>query len=259
MPAHAGSDLLRLFCEYPFPALPLVEPGGDCAGVVRRRAVEAYAARGAAEPVAEFLAACRGTYFTPDEEAEVRGRQQREGRAVPLLAADGAIAGFWHHGPAPWEQPAASAAVPVTGLWPCALRYDGEGRVQQHSPLPRAWQQLAAVPRGWQLADLAWRLETARRTGVAHGYFRRAGRRYRFVLDAAADGGGICRVTPLFPVEELMEYLQEQALPLGELMDLCERELLQEVLAGCRDRAAAAALLGLPRQTLLYKLRKHGL
>lgn len=260
--APAGYDLLRLFFEYPFPVLPLVDADRCYCGLVRRRAAEAYALARTGESLAEFLAGCRGEMPTLAEEEIIVARAAREGRALPLLDLTGALVGFWREGRLPWSEPAPEAepAAPLLlaamGIWPFAAQYDARGMVRRHSPLPRGWRQPAAG-RPLRLADFAWRLETARRTGVTHGYFRRAGRQFRFVLEPGADGGGLCRITPLFPVEELLEYLQEGTVTLPKIFAACERELLHELLAGGADRRRIAELLGIPRQTLAYKLRKH--
>lgn len=258
--APAGYDLLRLFFEYPFPVLPLVDADRVYCGVVRRSVAEAYALNRAGQPLAEFLDACRGDLPTAAEEGQITARAAREGRALPLLGLNGAVVGFWRDGPLPWVAPAPEPAAPLLlaaiGVWPFAAQYDARGLLRRHSPLPGGWRRPTAA-RPLRLADIAWRLETARRTGLAHGYFRRAGRQFRFVLETAPDGGGLCRINPLFPVEELLEYLQEGNATLPDIMADCEGELLRELLAGETDRQRLAALLGIPRQTLAYKLRKH--
>ncbi|HNW91927.1 MAG TPA: helix-turn-helix domain-containing protein [bacterium] len=254
----ARHALLRLFFEYPFPVLPLVDEQRALLGAVRRAAAEAYAGRSAAEPLTVFLERCRGEFLTGAEEDDLRARMDRDGRAVPLLDLTGTVIDFWRGGAPPWAggTPAGEPLVLApSGLWPFAAQYDARGGIRCHSRLPGGWRLHAGRPR---LADIAWRLETARRDGITHGYFRRAGRQYRFVLDPG-DRGGLCRINPLFPVEEWLEYLQEGNKGLPDIMAACEGELLREVLASGAGRQQAANLLGIPRQTLTAKMERYGL
>jgi len=252
----AVRNLLRLFFQHPFPVFPLADHAGRIIGVVRRREVEALLnQKPSPTEVDRFFTTCRERRITRDELSRLQKQLQEKNKRLPLVSDDGQVLAYW--GETGGKLKSLTTQAPSAG-WPLELEFSPDGIVKRvGTPVPPGWEKVGRQAMGRLLGTVAYRLETACRERLTHGFFRRTKRRYIFSFFFNPDGGGRVQIEPLVRFDRLLGYLQEEKRGLPDLAGYIEKGLLLELLATGIDKGTASILLGLPRQTLHYKIKKH--